>query len=122
MKHLAFLALGGLLLAPLAEAASFDCEKAERADGQPIVELDPADLRRSFALVSQNPALFFGSVKYHFLRGLFAMGGRGAMQDRQQDWLRERRRCGGDTDCLSRAYAQRIDELDKQYAGIDKPL
>ncbi|MCR3787527.1 hypothetical protein NAG18_20425, partial [Pseudomonas aeruginosa] len=23
---------------------------------------------------------------------------------------------------LSRAYAQRIDELDKQYAGIDKPL
>ena len=24
-------------------------------DGQPIVELDPADLRRSFALVSQNP-------------------------------------------------------------------
>ncbi|MDI2177067.1 hypothetical protein OLN22_31440, partial [Pseudomonas aeruginosa] len=25
MKHLAFLALGGLLLAPLAEAASFDC-------------------------------------------------------------------------------------------------
>ena len=29
------------------------------------------------------------SVKYHFLRGLFAMGGRGAMQDRQQDWLRQ---------------------------------
>ena len=93
MKHLAFLALGGLLLAPLAEAASFDCDKD--------VEM---------------------SVKYHFLRGLFAMGGRGAMQDRQQDWLRERRRCGSDTDCLSRAYAQRIDELDKQYAGIDKPL
>ena len=45
-----------------------------------------------------------------------------ARQDRQQDWLRERRRCGDDTDCLSRAYAQRIDELDKQYAGIDKPL
>ncbi|VTL96973.1 ATP-binding/permease fusion ABC transporter [Pseudomonas aeruginosa] len=32
-------------------------------DGQPIVELDPADLRRCFALVSQNPALFFGSVE-----------------------------------------------------------
>lgn len=36
MKHLAFLALGGLLLAPLAEAASFDCEKAERADEKAI--------------------------------------------------------------------------------------
>ncbi|MBU0809029.1 MAG: ATP-binding cassette domain-containing protein [Gammaproteobacteria bacterium] len=32
-------------------------------DGQPIKQLDPADLRRSFALVSQNPALFFGSVE-----------------------------------------------------------
>lgn len=32
-------------------------------DGQPIKQLDPSDLRRSFALVSQNPALFFGSVE-----------------------------------------------------------
>ena len=32
-------------------------------DGQPIDKLDPADLRRSFALVSQNPALFFGTVE-----------------------------------------------------------
>lgn len=32
-------------------------------DGQPIKQLDPADLRRSFALVSQNPALFFGTVE-----------------------------------------------------------
>ena len=32
-------------------------------DGQPIQQLDPADLRNSFALVSQNPALFFGTVE-----------------------------------------------------------
>ncbi|TBU85580.1 ABC transporter transmembrane domain-containing protein [Phytopseudomonas dryadis] len=32
-------------------------------DGQPIERLDPHELRRSFALVSQNPALFFGSVE-----------------------------------------------------------
>lgn len=32
-------------------------------DGQPIQQLDPHELRRSFALVSQNPALFFGSVE-----------------------------------------------------------
>ncbi|TRX74359.1 ABC transporter transmembrane domain-containing protein [Pseudomonas mangiferae] len=31
-------------------------------DGVPIDQLDPADLRRCFALVSQSPALFFGSV------------------------------------------------------------
>ena len=38
-------------------------------DGQPIVELDPADLRRSFALVSQNPALFFGCVEENIRYG-----------------------------------------------------
>ncbi|MGE8362384.1 ABC transporter transmembrane domain-containing protein [Pseudomonas sp.] len=32
-------------------------------DGVPIDRLDPHDLRRCFALVSQNPALFFGTVE-----------------------------------------------------------
>ncbi|MFD2644915.1 ABC transporter transmembrane domain-containing protein [Pseudomonas japonica] len=32
-------------------------------DGQPLTALDPQDLRRHFALVAQNPALFFGSVE-----------------------------------------------------------
>ncbi|ARU88655.1 ABC transporter transmembrane domain-containing protein [Pseudomonas sp. M30-35] len=32
-------------------------------DGLPIEQLDPSDLRQCFALVSQNPALFFGTVE-----------------------------------------------------------
>ncbi|MEJ6818628.1 ABC transporter transmembrane domain-containing protein [Pseudomonas sp. LF-5] len=32
-------------------------------DGVPLTSLDPLDLRRNFALVSQSPALFFGSVE-----------------------------------------------------------
>ncbi|AGI23720.1 ABC transporter permease [Pseudomonas sp. ATCC 13867] len=40
-----------------------------RIDGQPIAQLDPADLRRSYALVSQNPALFFGSVEENIRYG-----------------------------------------------------
>ncbi|QLC72216.1 ATP-binding cassette domain-containing protein [Pseudomonas sp. LPB0260] len=32
-------------------------------DGQAIERLDPAELRRCFALVSQNPALFYGTVE-----------------------------------------------------------
>ncbi|CAM3109058.1 ABC transporter ATP-binding protein [Pseudomonas floridensis] len=32
-------------------------------EGVPITELDPTDLRRCFAFVSQSPALFFGSVE-----------------------------------------------------------
>ncbi|WP_165855922.1 ABC transporter transmembrane domain-containing protein [Marinobacter sp. JSM 1782161] len=33
-----------------------------RVDGVDVRDLDPAELRRCFALVSQNPALFYGSV------------------------------------------------------------
>jgi ATP-binding cassette subfamily B protein len=32
-------------------------------DGVPLTRLDPLDLRRCFALVSQNPALFYGSIE-----------------------------------------------------------
>lgn len=32
-------------------------------DGVPLTQLDPLDLRRCFALVSQTPALFFGSIE-----------------------------------------------------------
>lgn len=32
-------------------------------DGVPLTRLDPLDLRRCFALVSQSPALFFGSIE-----------------------------------------------------------
>lgn len=32
-------------------------------DGLPITQLDPQDVRRCFALMSQSPALFFGSVE-----------------------------------------------------------
>ncbi|MNJ31700.1 Lipid A export ATP-binding/permease protein MsbA [compost metagenome] len=32
-------------------------------DGQDLSHLDPQDLRRHFALVAQNPALFFGTVE-----------------------------------------------------------
>lgn len=41
----------------------FDPQEGEiLVEGLPIHRLDPADLRRCFALVSQNPALFYGSV------------------------------------------------------------
>nr|WP_314529133.1 ABC transporter transmembrane domain-containing protein [uncultured Pseudomonas sp.] len=38
-------------------------------DGVPLTQLDPLDLRRCFALVSQNPALFFGSVEENIRYG-----------------------------------------------------
>ena len=38
-------------------------------DGVPLTHLDPLDLRRNFALVSQAPALFFGSVEENIRYG-----------------------------------------------------
>jgi ATP-binding cassette subfamily B protein len=38
-------------------------------DGVPLTSLDPLDLRRCFALVSQNPALFFGSIEENIRYG-----------------------------------------------------
>ncbi|MET0775253.1 MAG: ABC transporter transmembrane domain-containing protein [Pseudomonas mandelii] len=38
-------------------------------DGVPLTRLDPLDLRRCFALVSQNPALFFGSIEENIRYG-----------------------------------------------------
>lgn len=104
-----------LLLAALAavrrQAASFDCAKAANRDEQAICAnrtLNDLDVQMA--------------TKYQFLRGLFAMGARGAMQDSQQARLAKRQRCGGDTACLLQSYRTRIAELDDIYQRIDKPL
>ncbi|VVO41593.1 Putative multidrug export ATP-binding/permease protein [Pseudomonas fluorescens] len=38
-------------------------------DGHPLTQLEPLDLRRCFALVSQSPALFFGSIEENIRYG-----------------------------------------------------
>lgn len=101
-----------LLLSPLAAgAASFDCHKAKQADEKAIC-----------AHLTLNDKDVAMSTKYQFLKGLFAMGRRGTMQDDQQSWLKTRKQCGSDTACLNRAYDTRLQQLDAIYASIDKPL
>ncbi len=100
------------LLSPLAAtAASFDCQKAKAADEKAIC-----------AHLSLNDKDVEMSTKYQFLKGLFAMGGRGAIQDAQQSWLKKRRQCGGDVTCLTKAYDRRLQQLDAMYDNINKPL
>ena len=107
-RYIAILAL----LAPLAAgAASFDCSKASAPDEKAIC-----------AHLALNDKDVEMATKYQFLKGLFAMGARGALQDSQQAWLKTRRQCAGSGSCLNRAYDQRLRELDKVYAGINKPL
>ncbi|OSL96435.1 lysozyme inhibitor LprI family protein [Escherichia coli] len=100
-----------LLMVSGVSAASFDCRQAELPDEKAIC----ADRHLSDLDVEM-------AVKFHFLKGLMAMGKSGEMSDSQQVWLKNRQSCKGDVGCLNRQYQQRIAELDALYAGIEKTL
>ncbi|CDG19915.1 putative periplasmic protein [Xenorhabdus poinarii G6] len=108
MKYLWFMLL---IFSPLSFAASFDCAKAKAPDEKSICsnpKLNDLDVELS--------------VKYHFLRGLFAMGVSGEMYDSQNAWLKQRQKCKGNTTCLLQSYRQRIHQLDMLYKSIEKPI
>ncbi|WP_435954165.1 lysozyme inhibitor LprI family protein [Dryocola sp. BD626] len=94
-----------------ATAASFDCNKAKAADEKTICanrDLNDKDVQLA--------------TKYTFLKGLFAMGARGEMQDGQRAWLKSRQQCGKDKACLTKRYDERLQQLDDIYSRINKPL
>ena len=113
MKTMSLLtaAFVGLGCAVVAQAASFDCGKAERPDEKTVC----ADLLLNDLDVEL-------ATTYRLLGGLFAMGVRGEMQDAQDDWLVKRRQCKNDKSCLRTAYRQRLEELRQLYEKIDKPI
>ena len=100
-------ALALSLAASAAQAASFDCGKARKADEKAVCadrSLNDKDVKMS--------------VLYDINRHTLAMGGRGAMMDAQHDWLAERRRCGGQRACLTRVYDRRLGELERSMERI----
>ncbi len=100
-----------LLSSNMALAASFDCAKARAPDEKAICAnrvLNDKDVQMA--------------TEYRFLKGLFAMGFRGSMQDDQQAWLKARQRCNSDTACLTARYNERLKQLQTIYDHIDKPL
>ncbi|EAA8368014.1 DUF1311 domain-containing protein [Salmonella enterica] len=100
------------LLTPLlVNAASFDCQKAKAADEKTIC-----------AHLALNDKDVEMHTNYQFLKGLFAMGSRGALQDAQRSWLKQRQQCKTDAACLTKAYNERLKQLDALYDHIDKPL
>lgn len=103
-----FRALAFIFLAPVAaHAASFDCAKARAADEKAICHhraLEDADVRMA--------------TMFELEGHLLAMGGRGALQDAQVAWLKQRRRCGADVACLIRSYDRRLAELQRTFDDI----
>ena len=103
----AFLALVLLLAASPAFAASFDCNKASAMDELAVCndrELSELDIRMA--------------TMFDLITGLVPMGTRGAIQDEQLAWLKERTACASDRSCLRRSYRTRIDALQKHYDDI----
>lgn len=109
LKVITALLLTGL--ACEASAASFACNKVKAADEKTICaqrDLNDKDVELN--------------TKYVFLKGLFAMGARGDLQDSQRAWLKSRQQCGSDKACLTKRYDERLQQLDDIYGRINKPL
>jgi uncharacterized protein len=101
------LALGLVFVAGSASAASFNCAKARTADEKAICAeraLNDKDVRMN--------------ELYGINKRTLAMGGRGALMDQQQEWLRGRKTCGANKACLNRAYDRRLSDLEKSMERI----
>jgi len=102
-----FVAALVLLCATPAAAASFDCAKAKAPDEKAICAnraLNDADVKMT--------------TLYDVDGHLMAMGARGDMQDSQRTWLRRRQACKSDTRCLTKAYKDRLADLQAAFDGI----
>jgi len=96
-----------LALPAAAHAASYDCNRAKAPDEKAVcayLPLNDKDVRMS--------------VLYEINKRTLAMGGRGAIQDAQQRWRRDRRSCGANRACLNRAYDRRLGELERSLDRI----
>ncbi|EJL32801.1 hypothetical protein PMI01_02440 [Caulobacter sp. AP07] len=95
------------LVAGSASAASFDCDRARAPDEKAIcanLALNDKDVRMA--------------VLYDINRKTLAMGGRGALEDQQRQWLRDRRGCGAQRACLNRSYDRRLGDLERSLERV----
>ena len=97
----------GSAAASVGEYAPLDCNKANSPAERTIC--DSYSLGQSEARM----ATLFGVTT-----SLVAMGQRGNIQDDQRKWLQSRAACGKSIPCLTKAYDQRIRELENVIAGI----
>ena len=103
-------AVGTGVFAPVgqtAQAASFDCSRARRADETAICasrSLQDADVKMS--------------TTYAMVLQLVGMGVRGDLQDSQRTWLTDRGRCGANAGCIAQSYRTRQQRLDAVFQNV----
>lgn len=92
-----------------ASYAPLDCAKASTAADKAIC--------KTYALGQDEARV---ATLFEVLTSLVAMGQRGDIIDRQQQWLSVREACGSNLNCLSHAYQSRIDELSQALDTLAK--
>ena len=103
------LCAAAFLFATPANAASFDCARAQSADE---------------VTICRNPRLSeldseMGGLWYAYSRVPMLMGGNGDRGDEAREFLVRRRACGRDIACLTALYRARIEAL---HRGIDDSM
>ena len=92
-----------------ASYAPLDCTKASA----------PAEttICKNYGLGQEEARL---ATLFAVLTSLVGMGQRADLADAQRKWISVRDACGSDTNCLTRAYQMRIDELSQVLDGLAK--
>ncbi|MFZ0606446.1 MAG: lysozyme inhibitor LprI family protein [Xanthobacteraceae bacterium] len=106
----AAVAIAVFCTAPFALAADYaplDCTQAKTAAEETVCA--------SYALGQAEARM---ATLYATAASLVAMGQRGDIGDAQRQWLQRRDTCGRDVACLSRAYRNRIGQLNAVIAAI----
>jgi uncharacterized protein len=90
-----------------ADYAPLDCAKAQSAAEITIC--------KTYSLGQAEARM---ATLYAIDMSLVAMGQRGDIGDAQRQWLKTRDACGRDAACLSKAYSDRIGQLNAVISGI----
>lgn len=109
MKIIIIGLLLGLGMFQIAQAASFDCERATMASERTICtqrEINDADVKMA--------------TTYNIVRKLVPMGNRGVIRDQQVKWLVLRDQCQSNVQCLAEVYKMRQQKLDLEMSRIYK--
>ncbi len=94
-------------LAHAADYAPLDCAKAQSPTEKTIC--------KTYSLGQAEARM---ATLYAVATSLVAMGQRGDIGDTQRQWLKTRETCGRDIACLSKAYSDRIRQLNAVIANI----
>jgi uncharacterized protein len=92
-----------------ASYAPLDCAKVTMAAETTVC--------KSYALGQDEARL---ATLFEVLTSLVAMGQRADLIDTQRRWISTREACAGNTECLSRVYQSRINELSQTLDALAK--